>query len=325
MAKMVLGIGTSHGPQLNIAPEHWSVLQEKDRTDRRFDYEQLRKSARPGLEAEIEPEVWQRRYRACMEAIGRLAEIIAQAKPDLLVVIGDDQHEQFLDDNLPMFSVFWGDRLNVTKNTFQDTSVFGSLRWHELEQQSFGDEPLSVPGQPNFALHLIEVLRHRDVDIAVSNQLKAGTGVGHAFAMIARRLMGEIKIPIVPIMLNTFYPPNQPTPRRCYQVGQMVAEAISSWPEDRRVAVIASGGLSHFLIDEALDRRFLTALAQKDTAAIVNTPEEKLRLGTSEMLCWMVAAGALEPLPMHLVAYEPCYRSLAGTGCGMAFAYWSES
>jgi 3-O-methylgallate 3,4-dioxygenase len=323
MAEIVLGIASSHGPQLNIPPEQWSVLQEKDEHDRRMDYEALRLRARPGLEAEVRLEVWQRRYQRCMGALYELAEVVQKVRPDVLVIIGDDQHEQFLDDNMPMFSIYWGDAVLVKKRPPRNEGIFGRVSWHEIEQSAFPDEPAWYPAHPPLAKHLIEYLRCHDVDVATSKQLREDVGVGHAFAFFYRRILpAGVSVPVVPFMVNTFYPPNQPTPGRCYEVGRRLAEAIAAWPESARVAIMASGGLSHVVLNEELDHVVLRALQEKDAATLVNLPEEQLNLGTSEIRCWITAAGALEKLAMQLVAYEPCYRSLAGTGCGMAFATW---
>ena len=84
-------------------------------------------------------------------------------------------------------------------------------------------------------------------------------------------------------------------------------------------------GLSHVIIDEELDRITIDALREHDADRLGALPTEKLNLGTSEIRNWVVAAGALEALPMTLVSYEPCYRTEAGTGLGMAFAYWAPS
>jgi len=61
-------------------------------------------------------------------------------------------------------------------------------------------------------------------------------------------------IPIVPLVVNTYYPPNQPTPRRCFALGSAVRKAIESFTLDFRVGILASGGLSHFTVDEELDQ-----------------------------------------------------------------------
>ena len=130
-------------------------------------------------------------------------------------------------------------------------------------------------------------------------------------------------MPTVPIMLNTYYPPNQPTPRRCYAMGQALRQAVESWPEDLRVAVIASGGLSHFVIDEALDHQIIAAMQNHDAATLTSLPRERLDSGNAEIRNWIATAGAVEHLDMQLIDYMPCYRSPAGTGCAMGFAVWT--
>jgi 3-O-methylgallate 3,4-dioxygenase len=62
-----------------------------------------------------------------------------------------------------------------------------------------------------------------------------------------------VPFPIVPVLVNTFYPPNQPMPKRCYALGRMIGRAIRSWDRKLKVAACGSGGLTHFAIDEAFD------------------------------------------------------------------------
>ncbi len=147
--------------------------------------------------------------------------------------------------------------------------------------------------------------------------------MGHAFSFLYRRISPGCNLPMVPVMVNTYYPPNQPTPKRCYALGQTVRQAIESWESASRVAVMASGGLSHTVIDEDLDQMTLKALTTQDKEGLYRLPREKLRGGTSEILNWVALAGVMEQSPMKLIDYVPTYRSPAGTGCGMAFAYWT--
>jgi AmmeMemoRadiSam system protein B len=146
--------------------------------------------------------------------------------------------------------------------------------------------------------------------------------MGHAFSFVYGRLMHGKAVPTVPVMVNTYYPPNQPTPKRCYELGRTVRAAIESWPSDARVAVVASGGLSHFVIDEELDHQVIDALQRKNVEAIYALPRKRMNSGTSEIRNWLVTAGAVEHLDMKLIDYVPCYRSPAGTGCAMGFAQW---
>ena len=91
-----------------------------------------------------------------------------------------------------------------------------------------------------------------------------------------------------------------------------------------RVAVVASGGVSHFVVDEAFDRRLLDAMMTRNYKVLTGEPDIHFRSGTSETKNWLVVAGMIAEtnLKMELLDYVPCYRSEAGTGSGMAFAAW---
>lgn len=112
--------------------------------------------------------------------------------------------------------------------------------------------------------------------------------------------------------------------RRCLSLGKALAEVIASWDAQLRVAVIGSGGMSHFVVDEELDRSFLAALQRNDADALISMPAYNFRSGSSELKNWIPVAGAMNELglKMTLIDYQPLYRSAAGTGSGMAFAYW---
>ena len=140
---------------------------------------------------------------------------------------------------------------------------------------------------------------------------------------VSPELRDEV-IPNVPVFINTFYPPNQPTVARCYKFGRALGRSIASWQPDKRVAIIASGGLSHFVIDEDFDREALAAMEAKDEARMTALPADRFRSGTSEVKNWIPVAAALAEtdLEMNVVDYIPCYRSEAGTGNAMGFAFW---
>jgi hypothetical protein len=98
-----------------------------------------------------------------------------------------------------------------------------------------------------------------------------------------------------------------------------------SFDADVRVGVIATGGLSHFVVDEAFDRSVLAALQKRDVAALKAIPPERLVSGTSEIRNWLVLAGAVAACESEIIEYVPAYRSTAKTGCGMAFMRWREA
>lgn len=332
MSQIVFGIGTPHAPQLRLPFEGWLALKQKDETDTRIDFEGLRKAARPDIEDEITETRMRGRYQDCQDNLHALGARLAAAEPDAIVILGDDQREQFQSDNMPMFCVYHGAQVEmVTKGREEGREKTGSRSWSAprlRELQRAADEaligPRQRPAEASLGTHLISALRDADFDVSASDRLRPEAGLGHAFAFLYQHLLPGTEIPIVPVMVNTLFPPNQPTPSRCYALGQALSRAIESWPGDKRIAVIASGGLSHTVIDEALDRHTLAAILDKDEAALKALPREKLRLGTSEILNWVAAAGALESMtPDQIGDYIPAYRTAAGTGCGMGFVTWA--
>jgi len=335
MAKIVLGLGTSHGPMLSTPWEQWGQRVAFDRQTALHDFRgekytfdalvELRRSE--GFAAEITPEKWQARHAACQAAIARLAETFAEAAPDVAVIVGNDQKELFTEDNFPAFAVYWGATIeNRPRTPAQVAKLPPGVA--VAERGHAPPEDAVYPGLPALGRHVIERLTADEFDVAQSGKLPAGSGyangIPHAYGFIYRQIMRDAVIPNVPVILNTFYPPNQPTAARCWKFGKALGRAIESWPEDARVAVFASGGLSHFVIDEALDRKVLAALEEDDGAALCAIPEDRYRAGTSEIKNWIPVAAMMAErgMRMELVDYVPCYRSEAGTGNAMGFVAW---
>ena len=318
MAEIVIGVGTSHSPQLSVRAGEWQVLREKDETDPRLDYKGLLKKAKPGLDKELTPEKFRQRDEACQAAIKVLGGALQAARADLVVIFGDDQQEQFHDDNMPAFAIYHGKAVPVVK----DSGVRPS-GWKDAERRGWAETASEYDAGDELANHLIRALTEAEFDIARCNKLRAEIGVGHAFSFLYRRVLPGSKLPMVPVMVNTYYPPNQPTPKRCYTFGQAVRKAIESWDSNKRVAIMASGGLSHVVIDEEIDAMTIDGLKNKKVEVLFRLPREKLRGGTSEILNWVALAGAMENRDLKYFEYVTTYRSPAATGCGMGFAYWT--
>jgi 3-O-methylgallate 3,4-dioxygenase len=329
MAELVLGLGSSHSPLLNSPPEDYERHAEIDVRRKLFDnagrsvsYDELAAQASPTIAQQITPDVLSERSRRCVDHIGRLSRALADAELDALIVVGDDQNEQFRDDNMPALSLYWGDSIeNRPLHLPDDAPSFwrqARSQFHELAQTR------SYPVDGALARHLIARLVESGFDPSSSRRLSTDHGEGHAFGFAHRRLMAENVIPIVPVAINTYFPPNQPTPRRCLEVGRAIAAALESWDRSKRIGILASGGLSHFVVDEQLDRFVLDAAARSDLDALCSISLERLNSGTSEIRNWIVVAGAAERLEMQWSDYVPCYRSPAGTGCGMGFAIWRK-
>ena len=321
MAEIVLGVGSSHSPMLSIAHDAFPGLAARDRGNPYIrDFDGLVQAKASWIDRELQPEVTRARHEANQAAISRLSAVIAESSPDVLVVIGDDQNEWFSADSQPALCIYWGEALDSLPPPAEKMSpAIRSAYWGY-----YGDGAnRTFPVDAALGRHLVETLtRAHGFDVAHVRVQPRHSPLGHAWSFVHQRLLGERVVPIVPVLLNTYYPPNQPTPGRCYQLGQAIRRAVEAWPERRRVGVVASGGLSHFVVDEALDRDVLDRLARRDAAGLAALPLEQLESGNSEIRNWIAAAGALEHLEMKLVDYVPSYRSTAGTGCGMAFAVW---
>lgn len=336
MAQIVLGMGTSHGPMLSTPWEQWAGRVAFDKQNAahdfqgsKYSFDELVTLRRDGNFAEqITPERWQARSQACDDALKVLAAKYAEIKPDIAVIIGNDQKELFDDDNNPAFAVYWGE--TIESGPRSEEQIANLPPGIAIAERGFAPPDDRVyPGHPELGRHIINTLMDSDFDIAASNQLPDGTGyvngIPHAFGFIYRQIMKDQVIPNVPLILNTFYPPNQPRAARCYAFGKAIKAAIESWDSDATVAVFASGGLSHFVIDEDLDRRVLDAMANNDSDALIAIPEDHYQAGSSEIKNWIPVSAIMTEcdLLMTLVDYVPCYRSEAGTGNAMGFAYWA--
>lgn len=95
--------------------------------------------------------------------------------------------------------------------------------------------PREYPVAAGLARHLVESLVERDFDVSYANRLTRERGEGHAFGFVHHRLLGGATLPVVPVVVNTYYPPNQPRPGRCYRFDQALRAGIESWPRAERV------------------------------------------------------------------------------------------
>ena len=96
-------------------------------------------------------------------------------------------------------------------------------------------------------------LMNEGFDPAYSKQTRYDGGLGHAFARVLKFLTPIAQCRVIPVMVNTYYPP-APSARRCVQFGRVIADILRQAPTSERVVMVASGGLSHTKIDEELDR-----------------------------------------------------------------------
>lgn len=335
MARITLGIGTSHAPQLSTPPKEWEQRAAADRHNKKLAYrgedytfEELLSVRGAGFEKELGVEIYRERHARCRAAVDRLGEIVREAGLDVLVIVSSDHKETFNDELLAPFSVYWGDTVQHEPLTQEDLDAMGpGLAIAEVA--NVPDVSTTRDCHSGLALHLIQETSLAGFDPAASRELPAGKhgkhGIPHGWGFILQQVLGgDSDIPIVPVFVNTFWQPNPPSSRRSYDFGAALGAAIASYPEDLKVGVVASGGLSHFVIDEELDRGVLKALEEADSDFLTSLPDDVLRSGTSEVRNWIVAAGALNAaeLRAEVIDYVPCYRSEAGTGCGMGSVAW---
>jgi hypothetical protein len=337
MAKIVLGMATSHGPLLSTPPEQWGERVKADRanpalwfrgTPYKFDALETLRSAEK-LEQKSELAERQARYDRCRKALAAMAATFEKVNPDVVVIVGNDQQEVFCDKNMPAFSIYWGESVTNRPPTEAQMAKMppgSSLATfaHRPEQETH------YPCAPDLGRHIIQKMMEKEFDVGTSKTLPSDglewsrDSLPHAFGFILRQIMKDKPVPHVPVMINTFYPPNQPTAQRCHRFGLALKDAIESFPKDARVAVIASGGLSHFVVDEELDEKFLAFLKKGDVKGMTTMPETFLQSGTSEFKNW-IPVGAIAHdagLAMDVIDYVPCYRSSAGTGNAMGFVRW---
>jgi hypothetical protein len=327
MARIVLGIGTSHTPMLNTPAEEWPRFIDRDGVREFLDkegepatYQQLLSRAEPHVAAELTPERIAARHATAQAGVEYLKVAVRCAELDALIIVGDDHKELYQDDNMPGFVVYHGDTIrNVPPNGFSgpDWARRANARYYEESKAR------EYPVDSRLALHLITSLIDRDFEPVSSNALPEGKGEGHAFGFVRKRLMEDQTLPVVPVFINTYFPPNQPTPRRCYKLGEAICEAVESYPGDARIGIVGSGGLSHFVVDEELDRGVIDAIARKDADALQSLPRRKLNSGSSEIRMWICAAGAAAHLEPQWSCYVPGYRTPAGSGTGLGFLLWS--
>jgi hypothetical protein len=249
------------------------------------------------------PEHRRQHFRATFGEMGRRFEA---ARPDLLIAIAPDHWSNFFLDNLP-------------------TVCIGVGPIHEGPPEPFlRDFPLrQIPGHPGFAMHLLETALATDFEPSLSHHLT----LDHGFCIPLLR-MELTQIPaIVPITVNGIEPPMMSI-RRCLAWGRLLRQAIQSYAEPLRVAILATGGLSHSIgeptmgaIDEPFDHECIRLFQAGDDQALTAYLERELPLtgnGGHEVRNWVIAHGAAGSRGFELIAYEPVPEVYVGCG----YASW---
>jgi OH-DDVA oxygenase/3-O-methylgallate 3,4-dioxygenase len=178
---------------------------------------------------------------------------------------GKRSKELFLEDITPAITVYWAIHLGSAADETQ------AARMPPAFTRPMGAQPperREYPCLPELGTHICKTLVPNGWDLAVSKKCPSRQPLVERrtpfTGLHLSQIMRDEVVPHLPILMNTFFPPNQPTARRCFQLGQAVGAAIKSWDKGLRVAVFGSGGMSHFVIDEAFDRMFFEALRTRD-------------------------------------------------------------
>jgi len=221
---------------------------------------------------------------------GGIAQVkrgLEAARPDVICILGGDHIEGFFLTSVPALAVYVG------------SSVSGQF---DRYRYTFDvHEPL--------ARAILEHGVDRGFDLTYSQDL----ALDYAFYVPLHFAMPQPSLPIVPLYVNVYLPP-QPTPARCYAWGRALRAILDARPE--RVALLASGGLSHFpgsdrygSPDYEWDRRMLERLAAgrgDDTAAL--TGEELDKAGNVEFRTWITLLGAVGTAKASVICYEPSWH-----------------
>jgi 3-O-methylgallate 3,4-dioxygenase len=316
MSELTFAAAASHGPTIQNQPENWVKLAEKDVRDPRFNYQELLASAKPGLEAEVTIGAMRDRLAAAQRGINALADRIRQAEVDVFVVVSN-VHQVRKTDPHPVFGILRAEQFAVAEVT---GAIFDAGTGHTRTRES-----ALVPGQAELANQLIDGLIDDGFDVACIDQLPEGGMLDEAFSFCYKWMFSGKTIPIVPFLLSRDLP-NQATPGRCIALGHALRTQIEAWPSNLRVGLVASGGLSHQVLDEELDHQVIDALVSGDFDTLSSLPRKRLNIGpgTPEILNWITVAAAMAPTNMELIDYLPCYRSVASTGHGVAFGSWTR-
>jgi len=263
------------------------------------------------------------RHRAALvEGCDRVRSAIDEFEPDALVVVGDDQYENFHEDVIPAFTVLaYGDRETLPWSREEKTR--GVLPPDNVWGES-SDTSVLVRGRPDIARELVASLLAQELDVAYSYEPLHHPGIPHAFMNTVLFLdyhRRGFDYPVIPLAVNCYgrrvisrkggmsrfadespFDPPSPLPRRVMSLGAALAEAALESPW--RIALVASSSWSHaFLCDHThrlrpdtpADIRLYDALLAGDwyTWRAVGLDDVE-RAGQQELLNWFALAGAME-------------------------------
>lgn len=240
-------------------------------------------------------------------AYQQLGARLNAAKADIIVEIAPDHWSNFFINNLPSVCI------GVAETHLGPPEPF---------MKPFGHDTL--PGDAAFGQFLLETALEDGFEPSVSHQMK----LDHGFSLPLWRMELEPLPRIVPIVINSLEPP-MPTIARCFQWGDLIAKAIAAYPADVRIAVVASGGLSHSIgeasmgaIDEPFDAGCIAAFEAGGERTVRDFLDRALAAagnGAAEVRNWCAAHAAAGNRGFELIAYH----AIPEVYVGCAWAAWN--
>jgi hypothetical protein len=252
------------------------------------------------------PEQRERLYAGFREIRRRLVA----ARPELLVMLVNDHLQNFAYDNLPAFCVGLADAYDAPSE--------GGATVMRLA-------PRKVPGHAGWAMALLEAGLAAGIDFAYSYEIESWDEL----SVPLHFLTPDGDLPIVTVYTNCAAPP-LPTPRRCREVGAFVGEFVRARPGRERVAVVGTGGLSHWVgtpetgrINPDFDRRVLDHVARGDVESLTRLTHQEIERdggnGGQEIRNWIALLGAVPGWKGEVLAYEPVAEWI--TGCATVWVH----
>ena len=308
---IVSAFATSHAYTFQ-EPETWDKRRERSKTN------VARKTGRLAFdtpEARAETlEDDRARYAQIRAAHRAVRERVNRSKADAVLLIGDDQAENFTSDNMPQLLVYTG-------------GDYVADDWDRKHSAT-------VSNHPEIAKQLVAGCVEMGFDVGWSDAFRDGKLVSHAHTEPILYLMAGSGIPVVPVFVNAVHPP-APSAARCYAFGQALRRVIDRDLADKRIVLCASGGLSHFSpshpwahhvgtryvgdISVEFDRRIVEWMRAGEGWRLAEfSSNELIENGEAELRQWIVLLGALGDAKPEFLVYEPLYRSIMGMGVG----YW---
>ncbi|MDK1361698.1 class III extradiol dioxygenase family protein [Arthrobacter sp. zg-Y1219] len=219
-----------------------------------------------------------------MKAFTEVGEWLADTRPDVVVMVYNDHGASFSFDLVPTFAI-------------------GAAEFYRPADEGFGRPPIAeYPGAADLSWHIVDQVVNDGFDLTVCQSLD----VDHGFSTPMKVLFGapaNWPVKVIPLAVNVVQQPT-PTARRCYDLGQAIGRAIASYPDDVRVAVVGTGGMSHQLqgeraghINPDFDRQFLREIVEDPgNLASLSNPEYIHLAGSegAELVMWLIMRGAMD-------------------------------